>query len=1610
LSVKLPNPLKFSGLILACMFLFNSVQAQLTANFTSDIQSGCAPLVVNFLNLSTGNPTSNLWNLGNGNPIIDIQNPVATYFNPGTYTVKLTIKNAAGTEDSITKTDFITVLAPPLINFKVDDSAGCFKHNVQFTDQTTASQSTISSWFWDFGDGTNSNLQNPAHTYTLIGDFTVNLTVKLNNGCDATGTHPNFIDVTQGVVADFISPPATGCKPPIILPLQNLTTGPGTLTFNWDFGNGSPPSTAVNPIATYNTSGNYTITLIANSSAGCSDTAKKNVFIPSVTVSSSFTAPDTACLGQPVSFQNTSSPDPDTSFWTFGDGTSSQALNPVKIFNTAGLYTVKMVNKFGICVDSFSKTIFISPPPVVSFTSTNPISCRTPHSVTYTSNSPGAVSWLWNFGVGNAVGPSPTRIYTDTGSFPVRLTVTNANGCTNSQLINNYVRIGRPKVSILNLPDSGCLPFTLTPNISTYTVDGIQSYFWDFGDGFTSSSPTPPTHQYTVPGSYTFKLRIVTNGGCTDSVVIPNAVSVGVSPANGTADFTGAPLSTCAGQAINFFDLSPNPASITGWRWDFGDNGISFDQNPQHAYSDTGKFTVKLTIFNNGCGDTISKIDYVNIFGAVALFNYSVDCSNKRQVRFRDSSLNASTISWDFGDGSPPVSTPNPTHVFPANGDYTVSLTATNGGCVFVLQKVLKIIDEPATFTINPNPLCKGDMVTFRATGSIDTNVVKYEWDFGSGIFVAGPRTTQTTFVTTGLFTTRLRVTDDNGCRDTASVILPVGGPKAGLGAINPTGCKGLTVNFIDSSKTDGVNGIITRIWDFGDGVVQTINAPPFQHTYNNAGTYSVKLKIIDAGGCTDSIRFNNFITTSEPKAAFSSNDTLSCPGNRVQFINQTGGSINNFTWTFGDGAGSILNTPSHVYTSVGNYSVKLKIRDRYGCEDSLTRINYIVVDTPYANFTLSDTLSTCPPLNVKFTFAGRFNKSIKWEFGDGGTSNITNPEKTYNLPGTYITKLIVTSPGGCTDTMQKTIIIKGPNAVITYSPLDGCDSLTVNFRALNTKNVDSVLWFFADGTIFTGDSITTHKYTAPGFYLPQVILKDINGCRVPILGIDTIKVVGTTPAFVASSTLLCDRGSVQFTDSTKGNGNVTSWRWDFGDGSSSNLQNPLHFYAAPGFYSVKLTVRTDLGCIDSITVNNYIKIVRSPVTDIVSSDTSVCQQGSILFQGIETVPDTSALSWSWDFANGQTSLLQNPPAQLYVTPGNFTVRMIVTNSSSCKDTVDQPITINPLPIANAGLDSTICLGDQVQLNATGATTYQWLPPVNNLSCTNCANPIANPTVTTTYIVRGTTAFGCEDTDSVTITVIQPSTVVAPADDSLCIGQSLSLKATGTQLYTWTPATGLNNPNIANPTANPVVTTTYTVTGSDQFGCFITQDSVLISVFPLPTVNAGRDTTILSGTNNLLLSPIYSNDVLAYLWSPTTGLSCTTCPNPVAAPKVSTTYTVTATNNGGCKASDALTVIVVCNNNNIFMPNTFSPNGDGMNDVYYPRGRGINTIRSMRIFNRWGQQVYSRQSFNANEITAGWDGKFQGKELPPDVYVYILELVCENQTIISLKGDITLVR
>ena len=226
------------------------------------------------------------------------------------------------------------------------------------------------------------------------------------------------------------------------------------------------------------------------------------------------------------------------------------------------------------------------------------------------------------------------------------------------------------------------------------------------------------------------------------------------------------------------------------------------------------------------------------------------------------------------------------------------------------------------------------------------------------------------------------------------------------------------------------------------------------------------------------------------------------------------------------------------------------------------------------------------------------------------------------------------------------------------------------------------------------------------------------------------------------------------------------------------------------------------------------------------------------------------------------------------------------------------------MPVVDAGQDQTVCNGTATQLLATGASTYTWTP-ATGLSCTTCDNPAASPNTTTTYTVTGTDVNGCVDTSQVTIVVNPLPTISAGAGQAYCIGGSAQLQASGGVSYIWSPATDLSCPTCPNPVANPLTTTTYTVTGTDANGCSDTS-SVTITVNPLPVIDAGADQNICAGA----FAQLQATGAVSYVWTPSTGLSCTTCPNPSSSPAATTLYTVTGTDANGCVGTDQIEVSV----------------------------------------------------------------------------------------------------
>jgi len=1582
--------------------------AQLSASFTANNTSGCSPLLVNFTDHSTGNPTDWKWNLGNGASSV-LQNPSVVYINPGTYTVKLVIKNTAGA-DSITKVQYITVYAKPQVSFSASNYSGCVPSTITFTDLSNPVNGAITNRRWDFGDGTFSTDANPTHTYTSAGNFNVSLMVTNSFGCSESLTRLSFINIQEKPNANFNNGATNSCTVPFRVNFTNLSdtsislvrTNTLPYTYFWNFGDSST-STLTNPTHFYTSPGVYTVTLIVTNSFGCSDTMIKTNLINIGNLVDSFFMPDTVCVNTPVHITNYSSTT--QCVWNFGDGTTSLLFSPVKTFTTAGTFIVKLLNTLGSCNDSISKPITVLPPPVVDFRGDHLNSCKAPFTVNFTNLSSNTDSYSWNFGdssTSNAF--SPTHTYNNEGLFSVTLTAQSVYGCSSSLTKSDYIKISFPVASILNMPQRGCAPLLCDFTPSVVTSDSIASYFWEFGDGSTSSLMNP-SHTYDA-GVYDVRLIITTVKGCTDTVVYIGGVKAGVKP---HPNFSASPTNACAITPVVFTNLTPASDSVDQWMWTFGDGTSSTQENPQHLYIDTGYMTVQLIAYNRGCPDTFRIVDLLNVNSPIAKFTVIKSCTNRLVKTFTNMSIASDSYVWDFGDGRTSTET-SPVHTYDSSGIYTVTLTAYNNisGCNYVKTSTVYVIDQHPNFVATDTNLCKGNSTTFTVTGVNSTYFNSYSWNFGDNITGTGSPITKI-YYNPGMYNIRLFSIDKNSCKDTLTKnkYIVVNGPTAYFNSVSTDACANSTIAFTDSSVSDGRNQIQQWIWNYGDGRIDTLTHGNTTHVYTNTGIFNVSLTVIDGKGCTHKVTKYNFVNISKPTALFSTIDTTGCPYSIIHFTGNAIGSNLTYNWDFGDGSSSTQQNPTHQFANNGRYDIRLIVTSAIGCKDTLVKSRLVNVINPTASFTVSDSVGTCPPLIVYFTNTSTNYVSQLWEFGDGTSTTTDNPSHFYSYSGVFYAKLTVTSIGGCRATYIKKIVVHGPRGTIAYGGLSGCTPLTVNFFA-TTQGTNSIVWDFSDGnTSITTDTSIAHTYTIAGSYLPRVILRDTAGCTISITGIDTIKVYDLNASFNISNRNICDAGIVNFTNNIATNDIISSLKWNFGDGTSSNLNNPSHNYNANGNYTPSMIVSTVHGCIDTIVSNLPIKIMPTPQA-VISQTANGCAGVSITFKGLLTNNDTSNLSWNWIFGNGNNSNIKNPTPQTYNTAGLYPIRLIVTNPFGCADTVNTTAEAYPYPNVNASIDTFVCKGRGVNLNVTGANTYVWSPSTG-LNCTTCSTPKANPDSAIRYYVTGKTIHGCSAIDSVNVIVKYPFNMTASKGDTLCTGSSRRLFATGAERYSWTPTLGLDNPSSASPVATPSTTTYYQVIGYDEKHCFADTSIVPIIVFGIPFVEAGPDRVINVG-QSIELIPTISSDVIEAKWSPTGSLTRSSFPGVIVKPRSTTTYKVDVKNAGGCTATDELTVNVLCNGANLFIPNTFSPNGDGANDIFYPRGSGIFSIKSIKVFSRWGEVIYQKNNIKANDPSTGWDGKFKGAQLNPDVYVYIVEVSCDNNTILTFKGNVALIK
>lgn len=1337
-------------------------------------------------------------------------------------------------------------------------------------------------------------------------------------------------------------------------------------------------NTGNNPSYVYN-AGTYTIKLSWNGANGCSfDTSQTVTF-------GRKPAP------RPLTFNNvceSAAPFPlisnSSSNGVYGIGSWRSFKNAVtgdSTYNPAiagyGVDTIYYKITTGVdCYDTVKQAFTINARPRGNFDFT-PKGCLPVNgAVTFTPSfsvpSSAVGGYLWRFD--NVNNPSltstatiPTYNYATDGTYTVLLTVTGANTCTfDTSLTTQFNRI--PNLGVLTVPSTPVCengtPFQMDSAARNNNVLG-KGTFSSFKNAISASGLyTPANAGFGVDTIY---YRVTSPGGCATTVKTPITIharpraSFSFTP-NGCLDASG---------TVNFTssDTVPN-SSVLNRLWKFEDPDAtpaktSTLKNPPYTYN-SGTYTIRLTVNGaNGCSfDTLQT----------QTFSRTPALGELRRI---DTCESVGSFS-----------------IVPA--------AVTNG-----------VTGGTGVFTSFKNAI--------SATGLYNTLIA------GAGV--------DTIYYT---YTA-------NGCSASKKVVINIYPKPSSNFTVQADVCLDSLARFVFTGSNPSIT-ITNWQWLYGDGNSNNFtNGNPFTKNYTSIGGYDAKLITTSSFGCKSDTGRQSLTIRPMPVAAFTVPVTVCMPNGVATFTNTSAvtptGTLN-YSWNFGDAANSTVSNPNtstatdgvHTYTNVGNYTVSLRVESAFGCvKNEVKNLTPIApfVQKPRAFIKLTDD-TLCRAISGGFIDSswstGRGIKDWNWFFGDGGTSTTPSPNYTYNATGDYTVKLIVTDSVGCvSDTFRRTINV-APKAFVDFSVSPNCkpiDGLTVFTATLLPGAVaNGYSWNFGDnGSTVSNPNTSTisnpsHKYGADGTYAVQLTISVPTGCNG-----DTTKniVINRTPSLTGSIAIpssTCENGAAFPITSFPSVNNGVVGRYAFT--SFKNAITPTGNYtpslAAAGVDTIYFTFTSDSGCVASS--KQAITIHPKPNASFtVQSD--VCLDSLARFVYNASNPGIIITNWQWYYGNGSSDNFtnSNPFTKSYNNVGPYEAKLVTVSNNNCiSDTGRQNLTIRPMPVAAFTVPAVVCMPNGVttftnasSITPTGNLTYAWDfgDPVgstpsnqNTSSATNGSHIYPNITSYTVSLTV-TSDYGCVKNETKVINpfVQKPNAYIKVNKDTLCQGNVSnfidSSWSSGGVLQNWRWFFGdggissQQNPNYtyANPgnyTVKLVVTNTA--------GCVSDTFPKNVLVYLQPVIDAGPSFVVQEGTIIQFNPTANDSTTTRFLWTPAADFAKPDTLRPTlntsavfptgSATSISKTYRLTAIGLGQCTATDTLTVKIL---GQLKIPNAFSPNGDGINDVWDIPNLVDYPGASVQIFNRNGQPVFISNGYNKP-----WDGKYLGQPLPIGTYYYII--------------------
>ncbi len=1099
------------------------------------------PLTVSFNNTSTSSlPLTYEWNLGNGNMSTSTNPSAQTYITIGDYIATLTATDSNGCSKAYNKT--ITI-GSPTSSFTMPPSA-CVNTTIN-----TVNTSSSGNYLWNFGSGaspaTSSQFQ-PTVSYSTPGNKTVTLRTTSSNGFCSHDT--SFIINIQDPEVSFTINPTYSCEEPVSVSFNG--SSPNTIvSWDWDFGDNTPPGTIQNPTHIYNIVDSpysergeniFAITLNVITNVGCMASA---IGFDTIHLPWARFMPDTSsgCAPLEVTFFDSSrSNEPITDWeWIYDDGSSNLFNSDAPhshTFINEGEYNVTLIitNDAGCKDTSYPILIEVGAPKPLDFDIDSNSICAgdTVQLINLTSDSTLIDGWHYSSS-GDLLShcadvSSPFLVFDDeVGMIDVTLTV-DYNGCVFSETKPNLLEVKGPIADFEFTYDCADSFDIFLQDLSK----GSTSIDWNLGDGNNSLLPTL-THTYLSKGDYTIILTASSaTSGCppsidsfTLSLRTPKAVFSTDSLLCGFEDYA-----YNASSSIDVYN-----SCHSGYTWFFSDPSLrpvtTENSNKTFAFPTSGLQTISLVVEDvNGCKDTMTH--------EITVYNTDVDYSISDQliclpdtILFSDSSSSDTTITnwnWNFGDASGSSSPTPGNHIYTSgSGSFTTSLSVTNAiGCTNILYKTINIYTPVSSINTNPALLqvCQDANILFSASDyTAQGSHLNFIWDFGDGDS-SMLQNANHSYDTGGTYTARLSYWEvGTGCGSTINRTVRVQDyPNAGFFSdvdTQPVLCYPQIVNFTDTTHSN--TPITFSFWDLdNNNLIYNNNSPTFVF---DKGTHHIKLRVNTSYGCVDEAY--DTLEVIGPEGDFQIDKNNICKDDSITFTIIDTVDITRFSWDFGDGTfANDVSPESHIYTFVPPFGQTVAKLTMYGENDicPVSKETDIFIREVIADFMRDDETDTAICLGQALTLTNTSTNAnvYNWDLGDNNTStSSSNFDHIYQTPGTYDIELGVrNSTWGCTDTIIKTIIIQ-PLPFVDAIGDTVCPDDPAQLNVTAFDPLLSYLWTPPDN--FNSDTIHNPIVVPPNSKFYFVTVTDSNTCQFrdsafvyvvpPLVGInfDTSVVVG---------------------------------------------------------------------------------------------------------------------------------------------------------------------------------------------------------------------------------------------------------------------------------------------------------------------------------------------------------------------------------------------------------------------------------------------------------------------------------------------------------------------